>query len=91
MPVKYPDQPPRLAVEVRSPTDRWAKLHRRTAQFLQRGTAVVWVVDPEDRTVTVFRPNQIQQVFDEDEELTGGDELPEFRCRVAEFFAMPGG
>src|SRR5437764_972215 len=30
------------------------------------------------------------EVVEEDEELTGGDELPEFRCRVAEFFQMPG-
>src|SRR5205085_8304163 len=88
--VKYPNRPPRLAVEVRSPNDRWTKVQRRISQFLKWGTAVVWLVDPEERAVTVFRPNQLPQVFDEDEELTGGDELPEFRCRVAEFFALPG-
>ena len=90
LPTKYSEHRPLLVVEVRSPDDRWAKLHRRIAQFLKCGTGVVWVVDSEDRTVAVFRPNQIHQVFDEDEELTGGDELPDFRCRVAEFFAMPG-
>ena len=66
------------------------KILRRTVAIFRCGTPLVWVVDPEDRTVSVFRPNQIQQVFDEGEELTGGDELPDFRCRVAEFFAMPG-
>jgi Uma2 family endonuclease len=90
MAVKYPERAPRLVVEVRSPNDRWTKVQRRISQFLKWGTAVVWLVDPEDRAVTVFRPNQLPQVFDEDEELIGGDELPEFRCRVAEFFAMPG-
>jgi Uma2 family endonuclease len=90
LPAKYADRPPMLAVEVRSPNDRWSKILRRVSQFLRWGTAVVWLVDPEDRTVTVFRPNQIQQVFDEDEVMTGGDELPDFGCRVAEFFAMPG-
>jgi Uma2 family endonuclease len=90
MAVKYPHRSPRLVVEVRSPNDRWAKLLRRTTQFLQWGTAMVWIVEPEDHTVTVLRPNQLPQVFDEDEEMIGGDELPEFRCRVAEFFATPG-
>jgi Uma2 family endonuclease len=90
LPAKYADHSPKLAVEVRSPNDRWAKLHRRAVQFLQGGTAAVWIIDVEERSVTVFRPNQFQQVFEEDEELTGGEELPDFRCRVAEFFAMPG-
>jgi Uma2 family endonuclease len=87
---KYPEQPPRLIVEVRSPNDRTVKLVRRLEAFLRRGVGVAWLVDPEERTVTVYRLNQFPQAFDEDEELTGGDELPDFRCPVAEFFAMPG-
>jgi Uma2 family endonuclease len=87
---KYPERIPRLIVEVRSPNDRTAKLIRRIEKFLQRGSSVAWLVDPEERTVTVYRLNQFPQAFDEDEELTGGDELPDFRCRVADFFIMPG-
>jgi Uma2 family endonuclease len=90
MEVKYPARAPKLAVEVRSPNDRWGKVQRRISQFLKWGTSVVWLVDPEERAVTVFRPNHLPQVLEEDEELTGGDELPDFRCKVAEFFAMPG-
>ena len=88
--IKYADHLPKLVVEVRSPNDRWAKLNRRAVQFLQCGAAVVWIVDVEERSVIVFRPNQFQQVFEEDEELNGGEELPDFRCRVADFFAMSG-
>src|SRR4051812_2412642 len=46
MEVKYPKRVPRLAVEVRSPNDRWGKLLRRISQFLRRGSSVVWLVDP---------------------------------------------
>jgi Uma2 family endonuclease len=87
---KYADHPPRLIVEVRSPNDRTGKLIRRIEAFLRRGVGVAWLVDPEDRAVTVYRLNQFPQVVEEDEELTGGDEMPDFRCRVAEFFQMPG-
>ena len=51
----YSDQPPTLAVEVQSPNDRWGKVTRRITRFLGRGIPVVWLVDPEGRSVTVYR------------------------------------
>jgi Uma2 family endonuclease len=87
---RYSDHPPALAVEVLSPSDKWAKVMRRLAGFLGRGVAVVWLVDPEGRSVTVHRPNQLPQVFEGNDELVGEPELPGFRCRVADFFYLPG-
>jgi Uma2 family endonuclease len=87
---RYPDRLPKLAIEVLSPNDKWAKVIRRLAGFLGRGIAVTWLVDPEGRSVTVHRANQLPQVFEGDDELTGDPELPGFRCRVAEFFYLPG-
>jgi Uma2 family endonuclease len=87
---RYCEHPPALAVEVLSPNDKWAKVTRRIAQFLGQGVAVVWVVDPEGRSVTVYRPSQLPQVFEGDDELTGDPELPGFRCRVAGLFYLPG-
>jgi Uma2 family endonuclease len=86
----YSDQPPTLAVEVLSPNDKWGKVTRRLTQFLSRGFAVIWLVDPEGRSVTVYRLNQLPQVFEGDDELTGDPELPGFRCRVADLFYLPG-
>ena len=63
---------------------------RRISQFLQKGIPLVWLIDPDARNVTVYRPDKTPVVVEADEELTGFDVLPEFRCRVAEFFAMPG-
>lgn len=86
----YCEQSPTLAVEVLSPSDRWGKVTRRIAQFLRQGIAVVWVVDPEGRSVTVYRPSQLPHVIEGEDELTGDPEMPGFRCRVADFFYMPG-
>lgn len=88
--VRWSDEPPTLAVEVLSPNDRWGTMTRRIAQFLQRGVAMVWLVDPEGRTLTVYRANQLPQVLEGDDELTCEDVLPDFRCRIAEVFALPG-
>ncbi|MBV9122317.1 MAG: Uma2 family endonuclease [Planctomycetes bacterium] len=81
---------PQLVVEVLSPSDQTGKVMRRLSQYLKRGVPLVWLVDPEVRIVTVYRPGREHQVVEETEELTGEEVLPGFRCRVAELFALPG-
>jgi Uma2 family endonuclease len=87
---KYGDIPPLLSVEVLSPNDTHGKVMRRVREQLCFGTQMVWVVDPEARNVTVHQPGKEPLVFEATEELTGGDVLPDFRCRVGEFFKLPG-
>ena len=87
---KWTEEVPALVVEVRSPNDRQSKITRRIVQFLKWGVPLVWLIDPEDQTVTVHRRDNLPEVLDEGEELTGDDILPDFHCRVADFFFMPG-
>lgn len=87
---KYGEVPPRVAVEVLSPNDRAGKVLRKINDYLRCGVALVWVIDPEIRTVTVHRPGKSQVELDGSQELTGEDVLPGFHCRVADFFALPG-
>jgi Uma2 family endonuclease len=86
---KYREQLPQLAVEVLSPRDNWGKVLRRVTELLQRGVAVVWVVDPENRTATVLLPNQLPQVLEE-REITGEPAFSDLRFPVAELFFVPG-
>jgi Uma2 family endonuclease len=87
--VKYSEEVPQLVVEVLSPNDIWGKVLRRVSEFLLRGVAVVWVIDPENRTATVLLPNQLPQVFEENDELTAAPPFPDLRCRVADLFFVP--
>lgn len=87
---KYGEVPPRLAVEVLSPNDRANKVLRKINDYLRCGVGMVWVIDPEIRSVTVHQPGQPQIELTENQELTGADVLPGFSCRVADFFALPG-
>jgi Uma2 family endonuclease len=88
--LKYAERLPTLAAEVLSLNDRWKKMLKRIAEFQARGVPLVWLLDPEGRDVTVFRLNQLPVFLEEGDELTGMDVLPDSRCRVAEFFVMPG-
>jgi Uma2 family endonuclease len=86
---KYGEVPPLLAVEVLSPDDRADRVTRKVMDYLKNGVVLVWLVDFEARTVTVYRPKNGPRLVGEDEELTGEDVLPGFRCRVADFFLLP--
>jgi Uma2 family endonuclease len=83
---KYGEVPPRLAVEVLSPDDRARNVTGKITDYLDNGVDLVWLIDPEDRQLTVFRRDRGPEVIRADGELTGDDFLPGFRCRVADFF-----
>ena len=87
---KWGDKPPRLAVEVLSPTDSVGDMNERIQDQLNLGTPLVWLFDSESRKVTVYRPGKQHYVRKEKDDLTGEDVLPDFRCQVAEFFRLPG-
>lgn len=61
----------------------------RVDDFLVAGVPLVWVVQPEAMTVTVYQARGPSFVLQAEDELTGGDVLPGFRCRVADFFWQP--
>lgn len=90
LPRKYSPHPPTLAVEVLSPDDRPGKTMRRVSHFMRRGILLVWLIDPEACDVTVHRPGKEPYVLGNEDELTGDEVLPDFRCRVSDFFKLPG-
>jgi Uma2 family endonuclease len=77
-------------VEVLSSNETLGKMIRRVREQFRFGTRLVWVLDPEARNVLVFQPGHEDYLVEEKEELTGAEVLPDFRCRVAEFFDLPG-
>jgi Uma2 family endonuclease len=86
-PEGYPAVAPDLCVEVLSPSNRTAPIREKMREYFQRGVRIVWIVDPEDRTVAVYRSLDEGRIFHENATLTGEDVLPGFTCRVAELFA----
>jgi Uma2 family endonuclease len=87
---KYGEVPPVLAVEILSPNDRADRVTRKIMDYLRSSVRLVWLIDPEARTVTVYQPDSGPRLVEESEELDGGEALPDFRCRVADFFLLPG-
>ena len=78
--------PPTVAVEILSPSNTIAIIHKKIDTYLSHGVAVVWLIDTHFRTVTVHRPKCPAVMHNSTEELDGGPELPGFRVPIAELF-----
>jgi Uma2 family endonuclease len=78
--------PPDLAVEVVSPSDTTGEIDDKVKAWLDAGSAMVWVVNPKWRSVTVYRSAADIKTLTENDELSGEDVLPGFRCRLREIF-----
>jgi Uma2 family endonuclease len=85
-PEGFLEHPPDIAVEVVSPSDRMADVNAKVDEYIRSGTALVWVVEPRRRTVTVYRPDLSVQLLVEDDVLDGGDVLPGFNLPVSSIF-----
>ena len=78
--------PPDLAVEVLSPHNRPSEIHAKIADYLAAGTALVWIIDPDAETVTIYRTLFEPTVLPADAELSASDVLPGFRVPVRDLF-----
>jgi Uma2 family endonuclease len=78
--------PPDLAVEVVSPNDLAYDVESKVVEYLDARVALVWVIDPEARTVRIYRRDGSISWLREQGELSGEDVLPGFQCRVATIF-----
>jgi Uma2 family endonuclease len=81
--------PADLAVEVLSPTDLAYDVAAKIDEYLRNGFPLVWVVEPNTRTVVVHRADGSVTKLRDNDEISGESALPDFRCKVAEFFAQP--
>jgi Uma2 family endonuclease len=88
--LNWPKQLPNLIIEVLSPNDRQAMMRKRVNKFLEKGVGMAWLVDPEAQALTIFLPNRNAALLERDDEMMGLKLLPDFRCKVAAFFKMPG-
>jgi Uma2 family endonuclease len=77
--------PPLLAVEILSPNDTHEDIADMVTSYLAAGS-VVWVIDPDLRTITVYRPTGEVETLSVGRELPGDTYLPGFRVDVARLF-----
>jgi Uma2 family endonuclease len=77
---------PDLAVEVVSLHDTVHDLNEKLREYREAGFPLVWIVDPETRTVTIHPRGGRPRILTADDEIAAEEALPGFRCKVGELF-----
>ena len=82
----FPELAPDLAIEVKSPSNSNPEMASKAEMWLSYGSQQVWVEDPEQTAVTIYRPGALPVTLSEDDTLDGGDLLPGFTTPVWRLF-----
>ena len=77
---------PDLAVEVISPSDRFTAVEDKVFEWLDAGARMVIVLNPEQRTATVYRSRQDIVVLTERDRIDGADVVPGWTVAVSDLF-----
>jgi Uma2 family endonuclease len=77
---------PDLIVEVISPNDTATELDEKIEDFFAAGVALIWVLNPETRTIQVYRRDGTSARLRPGDSLDGEDILPGFRRDVEKLF-----
>ena len=80
------DVAPDLVVEILSPNDRWTETTQKLREYFAIGVRLVWVADPQARSVYAYRALTDVREFTENDVLPGDDVLPGFSVKVARLF-----
>jgi Uma2 family endonuclease len=82
-----PDLIPDLAIEVLSESNTPGEMARKLKDYFITGVRLVWFVDPETRTVEVFKAPDRSVTLTEADTLDGGDVLPGLSLPVKQVFS----
>jgi len=85
-----PDLAPDLAVEVLSPSNTPEEMDRKVREYFDAGTQLVWLVDPDGRTVRVHHSPEDSQLLRGADRVSGALVLPHFFITVQEIFRRSG-
>lgn len=77
---------PNLVVEIKSQSDRVAKLREKLTMYLEQGAEVALLVDPDREMVEIYRPDGSSQVLGNGEVMQLPDLLPGWELPIAELW-----
>lgn len=77
---------PDVAIEVISPSDRYADVEDKVVEWLAAGSRMVIVVNPRQQSVTVYHSHTDMVRLTEEDTLDGGEVVPGWRLPIKEVF-----
>ncbi len=78
--------PPELVVEIISPSNPRNEIDEKIKEYLNIGVKWVWLIDPKNRSCTVYRSETGVHKLTENDSVIGEDILAGFEIKISKFF-----
>ena len=78
---------PDFVIELRSETDRLNDLRAKMQEYLENGTQLGWLIDPQNRNVEIYRSGEAVEVLKNPTTLSGEEVLPGFTLKLHRIWA----
>jgi Uma2 family endonuclease len=82
----FPSISPDFAVELRSPSDRLAIIQAKMVEYMENGVRLGWLIDPRQRRLYVYRPEQPPEVLEDPGTVSADPLLPGFVLDLTEIW-----
>lgn len=69
---------PDFVIELRSPSDPLEPIETKMREYVENGARLGWLIDPEERKVHVYKPNDRVEISDKPDIVSGDPILPGF-------------
>ena len=83
---RFPQFAPNFVIELRSPTDRLTPLARKMQEYVDNGVQLAWLIDPQNRTVSIYRPGAEPTILVDPAEVRGEGPVEGFVLPLTEIF-----
>ena len=77
---------PDFVIELRSPSDRISTVQAKMGEYMKNGAQLGWLIDPIQKHVYIYRPEQQVESLDDPTSVSGDPTLPGFVFEVSEIF-----
>jgi Uma2 family endonuclease len=84
---KFPRLCPDFVVELKSLSDRLAQLKRKMLEWIDNGAQLGWLLDPDHRTVYIYRPGCEPEQIVNPERVAGEGPVDGFVLELADIWA----
>lgn len=84
---KFPPLCPDFVVELTSPSDRLPEVHEKMQRWMANGVQLGWLIDPDERTVYIYRPNREPEQVKGAESIQGEGPVAGFVLELRDIFA----
>lgn len=82
----FAEMVPDLAVEIKSQSDRIPPLQEKLKKYIELGVQVGILIDPDEETVTVYRPGEDESELAGDDILTLPELIPGWEISISELW-----